>query len=490
MKIRDIPGWAKIVILVLVTLLVFGIPFVARPQNLWTIGSESYYDKLIIRHISEYGFSKAFSESLTGGEYMFQPYHFLITCINVSTGIDTTLAVQIFSGLTTVLLIYWLLNKLKAKTGESFIALLFIVVSPVFISIFTTINTMALPTALTLISVLFYLSKNKILKLLCYLVLIIVIPWSLYFTLSALFFIFFLEKTKVTKNSQAKKLPMPLFIVTLLLLVYAVFVSLKYGFYNNVIFHYYLPLQSSVFSIFISDMGGVYGISGFVVLLFLFGFFLTWKDKLKLKYFYYAFILLILTSFFVTPTKIFLLILTSTLAAKAFLFLYNKKWDQRILKTATILAVVCGILFSFVSFETRMINSQPKADIMRSLVFLQDQEPGLVFSHYNNGLWIQEVAQKEVFSTSILTDKKSALAMLNLSDSLFYSQDLDQTLRLMDLNGVKYIYVTPDMKQGLVWEEREGLLFLMDNAPNFEKIYDQNQIEIWELKGNENFALT
>ncbi|HII72040.1 TPA: hypothetical protein HA265_04765 [Candidatus Woesearchaeota archaeon] len=68
---------------------------------------------------------------------------------------------------------------------------------------------------------------------------------------------------------------------------------------------------------------------------------------------------------------------------------------------------------------------------------------------------------------------------------MFYSRKLDDTKKLFQAYNVKHVLVDPEMKDGFVWSKpNEGLLFLFTNKETFEKIYDQDGVEIWEVKNS------
>ena len=70
------------------------------------------------------------------------------------------------------------------------------------------------------------------------------------------------------------------------------------------------------------------------------------------------------------------------------------------------------------------------------------------------------------------------------SQEIFTSRNLEKTKNILGGYNLSYIYITPEMKQGLVWNyEEDGLLFVLKFSPeSFEKIYDKDGIEIWKVK--------
>jgi hypothetical protein len=68
-------------------------------------------------------------------------------------------------------------------------------------------------------------------------------------------------------------------------------------------------------------------------------------------------------------------------------------------------------------------------------------------------------------------------------NKLFYSRDLTKVLNIFNEFKISYIFITPEMKNGLVWsKDNEGLLYLLNTNPNhFSLIYNNNGFEIWRV---------
>jgi len=56
------------------------------------------------------------------------------------------------------------------------------------------------------------------------------------------------------------------------------------------------------------------------------------------------------------------------------------------------------------------------------------------------------------------------------------------TFTLLRSYNIRYIWITPEMRSGLVWnKDDEGLLFLLKNSETFKKVYSTYGYEIWEV---------
>ena len=87
-----------------------------------------------------------------------------------------------------------------------------------------------------------------------------------------------------------------------------------------------------------------------------------------------------------------------------------------------------------------------------------------------------------MLADSLSTNSYDQNFLYKVEDSIFQSRDLFQTLSLLRKYSIDYIWITPEMKAGLVWNrEGEGLLFLFENSETFKKVYSEEGYEIWKV---------
>jgi len=161
------------------------------------------------------------------------------------------------------------------------------------------------------------------------------------------------------------------------------------------------------------------------------------------------------------------------------------KWTLKSVKKLTALVLVLSLLFSAGFYIARTSSAIPDDAMIESLEWLREESDkgDIIFSHYSNGFWIETVSQRPVILDNYYNYIDSVDMRFNNSEELFFSRNLDNTIELLDKYNVKYIFITPEMKKGLVWErEKEGLLFLFRNEQTFKRVYDQDGIEIWQYK--------
>ena len=144
-----------------------------------------------------------------------------------------------------------------------------------------------------------------------------------------------------------------------------------------------------------------------------------------------------------------------------------------------------GILFSGVSFLVGNFQSDPDEGLYDSLVFLGNRASprDVILSHEKYGFYINSISKRKDFIDINYAHAPRLDLRLFYLDKVFYSRDLTNILKIFNEFQVSHILITPEMKNGLVWNtDNEGLLFLLKNNPDyFNKMYDKNGFEIWRI---------
>lgn len=143
--------------------------------------------------------------------------------------------------------------------------------------------------------------------------------------------------------------------------------------------------------------------------------------------------------------------------------------------------MVCGFIFSAVSYTNIVSNLGPNPDVVTSLYWLRENvaEDSVVLAHYSRGFWINYFSER----TPTL-DSFSSKSNLAIMDELFQTRDLRKAQIILREFDVNYIWIDSEMRDGLIWtKEKQGLLFLFIDEDNFNKVYANNNVEIWEYIG-------
>ncbi len=136
--------------------------------------------------------------------------------------------------------------------------------------------------------------------------------------------------------------------------------------------------------------------------------------------------------------------------------------------------IVCGFLFSFILYLNLAVNGQPDSEMERSLRLIGTQTEGTVLSHYKYGQWIEYYSGFDSFITNEAIDGH------NITDRVFNTRSIVRAQDLLTKNQVSYLFITSEMRDGLVWEKEDpGLLFLLRNEEAFTNIYNKSGYEVW-----------
>jgi hypothetical protein len=159
-------------------------------------------------------------------------------------------------------------------------------------------------------------------------------------------------------------------------------------------------------------------------------------------------------------------------------------WESPTIKVLTTFILILGILFSSVSYITYLNNAQPSKELVHSLSSIKDitSADGIIFSHYSNGAYINSISERKNFMDYQTDYAPDLYERYNATQKLFSSRNINTTIDLLKDNNIKYIMITKDMKQGLVWtSEDQGMLFLLRYYQEFKPMYSDNNVELWQV---------
>jgi len=461
-----------IVYLMLSALIIILIPFLIRLlfYNNIMIGEESYYHANIARQIIEQ------KSLIHDSDYIFNPYHLVLASAGYFIGVElASKLIPFLLGLLSVLIFYLILKGFKIKIKERFFMLLILIISPAFIYLSVISNTHSVPVFLTLLGVYFLLKKNTIFKFLSLIAFALAASFGLF---NALLVISILLAYMIKKKSKA-------YIIPLLVIIFISAAFMPAYFQNKTDV---LP-KENILQNNLSDLGALIGVGVFNILLAFTGFFLMWKKKEKYIFTILLFFAMLLSLFYTDYAGLYLNFVLAVLAGYSFVAITAMKWEVKSIKNLTILFIICGLAFSTISYLNRVSNMQPDNEIIKSLEWLKHySEPDeIVFSHYSKGFWINAIAEKPVMIDSMFEYYPGAKEKFNDSLEIFYSRNLKNTRIFLNKYNLNYIWIDNEMKNGLVWEkEQQGLLFLFRNNETFNNIYNNQGIEIWEVKNGYN----
>jgi len=224
---------------------------------------------------------------------------------------------------------------------------------------------------------------------------------------------------------------------------------------------------------FVSDVGGVYGLSLFALLLAIVGTALVWSHKGR---YYGAFALctsFFIGSFFFPSLLVYANILVACLAGVALFNLAERKWRLAFLRKASLLVLFCGLLFSSLSHADILAETQPE----RELFDILDVQRGVVLTHESYGFWVEYAGHTPVIDSF---SQQNNRAIYGDVLTALYTTNFDDTMHILNKYNVRYILISEEMKHGLVWERNEqGLDFIVENSERFKRVKEGKEFELW-----------
>lgn len=458
---------ANIGILALVAIILLAIPMF-RDKDSGYVGREAYFFARIAPDLPDYD-----PLSYSGREAAYNiglPY--ILNNIPEKYWLFVPFAFAFLS-----IIIFWQILR-RFNIGEKTLVLLILGLSPTFIFLSTTLNRFAAPLFLLLLSFLLAYSDNKLLRVLGIATLSVMPLFDFVFSLVAL--VIFMIFAFIGRKSRRY------FLAGAILLSVT---TSAYFFYLSQIagwpalfnperhffgFGYELRL-------IISDFGGYAGISLIGLILSVIGVSSVWQNKYLRKELFLLTAILIALSFFLVEAVIILSLLVATFAYIGFEHLLKSEWSNNTLKLLVLIIFACGIIFSSVSYTKELAASEPNEGILSAMQFLKSKGNGVVFSDYSRGNWISYSGKKNMLDQNFLF-APDAEQRYQDSIKLLTTRDYSTAASLFRKYNIKYIWIDEGIKNKFYSSNEEGLLFLMKYSSNITKIYNQDDIQIWEIR--------
>lgn len=467
----------NLIILILVTIIVLLAPHVIRYfyfDNLF-IGSQAYYHARIAETILTNNIPSEDVLGFGGIPYSFNPYHLILAATSYFLGITlSSIFLPFIFGLLSIFSFFLILDKLKVKLITNTITTLILILSPSFLYTFTLSHQYPLFIFMNLLAFYFLIIKET--KKTRFIISIILFSLNATFGLfEVLIIILLLISYYVIKKDKR------IFIILLLMAIASSIYYIDISTLN--IFENTNFIEKSFIKDLLTDIGAVTGLGIFNLLLALIGLYLKWKDKHTYSFIYVIIAILFFSYYYLgKPVFIYLNFILVIFEGIALYKLITMKWQLNLIRNLTITILIFGLLFSSISFIMRMSVSFPDENVKESLSLLKSEHGQVVLSHYKNGFWIEYFAGKKTVMDENFYNAPSPNERFSDSNFIFMSYDLEATKKKIKKYNINYIFITPEMKKGLVWnKEKQGLLFLLRNSETFKNIYSKNDFEVWEV---------
>jgi hypothetical protein len=464
---------AQIILLLALFFLLLPSSLRALTGNVYLMGEEPYYHARMARQIAEQGIPEFDDFVFDSRPYVLNPYHLLLAGFAFPLGpMNAAKIVPLLMGLLFIYLFYLLLNKFKVESWTKWTILCVMILSPLFIHTFNFSTPACFILVLNLAGLFFLMRPGKMstgVALVCF---SLASMFGLLHAAVSAFIVFFYS---FNYKKRLRKGYLILAAISFVVLSYSLPIFLAS---ESVDF-----VSRNLISTFISDLGSGAGFSIFAILLAIVGYMVVWKHKKK-HYSLYAFsILLIVSSFFDSSLLIYANIIVVFLAGIALVYFARMKWNLKILREFTMLVLICGLLFSALNTTIDLRDSQPSNSLVNALIWLElnSDEPGMVFSHYSNGFWIEYLAGQPVVLDSSFSLISDVNGKYFNSNQAFTIDDLDVARKILSKYDVKYVVITDNLYDDVVWDNKgQGLDFLLTNAETFKKVQENSYVKIYE----------
>lgn len=467
---------ARITFLLALTLIVLIVPNLIRTSDTY-IGEDPYLYSRLAEKINNNDVSYD-DLSYSGRTFTYslgQPLVFLFFTKFLPERFVVYIIPLIFA-LISLYLFYLILKEFYIEPNVIYLSLIILILSPPFIYIFTSYTKFTAITLILLLTIYLSLKKDKTSEFISYL-LYFIIP---FFGYQYSVFILLLSFIYFKKENNIKRFKGILLSSLASLIIIYLPLIIKYGFFELVKFDRYLKYKS-----LFSDLGSEFGTSIFILFLSFFGISYLWKFKYKYTYVYLTLLLFIIFLFFLPSFIVYINFILAYLAALGIVHLLRSKWESETIRRLTMWLLIIGVIFSAITFINQVSQEKPNNNLYNALNYLKgyDSDKTVVFSHYSYGNLINTIANKKnVMDTNFLYAPRLNQHYQD-SQLLLNTRNADLASELVKKYNIEYILITKEMKQGLVWnQEDEGLLFVVNSANIYKRIYYNDEVEIWRIK--------
>jgi len=233
------------------------------------------------------------------------------------------------------------------------------------------------------------------------------------------------------------------------------------------------PFEVYDISSLLPDLGGIEGVSFFVLFLTLVGMFTTWKQPS----FRFAYLLLpvpIITYILFPQTVFFLSMLLVFFASVGLINLFKRKWDLDLLKKCAFILIVLGIVFTSIAFAQKVTTFRPTSDEFSAFSWTKDKIPdsSIIFSTPETSYFAAQIADHNVFQ---FTHQAYANNQTNEILITAYLKDVNP---LIEKHNISHIMVRKDMKEQIPKEY--GFYTLLQDE-RFKLIHSSKSVEVYQV---------
>ena len=436
-------------------------------------GQESYFFKRISEFILENNIPDYDFLSFGGRAFFYSmgaPLSLVIANLLFKINITNLLVfTPTIFGFLSLAFFYLILRNFNVKKNTLSFACYMLVLSPPFLYSLTHFTSFTIPLFLNLLGFYFIINEKKKINHIAVAVYFLLTFFdAVHILFGLLLSLFYFYKTKNLKR----------FIPYSFVLLFAMYL-------NNHFMKYGLDITNHRFYEYFFTFGGVYGLSIFLLFLSFFGLIWLWKRKYN-NLIYYIFLISSLVILLLNiKYLVYFNMALCILGAYGLKYIYKFRWSSTIIRNLTVMLLIGGILFSGVSFLIENFKQDPSDELNDTLDYLEKKTSprDVILTHEKYGMYINSISKRKNFVDFNKVYAPGSKLRFFYMEKVFHSRRLDELLNLVRNNRVSYILITPEMKNGLVWnKDNEGLLYVIKKNPDyFNLVYDKDGYEIWRI---------
>jgi hypothetical protein len=386
---------------------------------------------------------------------MFNVLYFM----GFSPSIIVARIIEIILAISALLLGYAILKKFNMSERNILAILLILSASPLFIETYSTIDFHALTATLGILTIYFLTREKTLIASVCF----FIIPFIDVYAGIILFIMIWVYILSNKKNPKIRKTFLTIGMTALIISIVL----------NYTLGYEVLTLHLFDKSALLTEVGADMGFSFSTLVLALIGIILLWERGWRNFIMYGSVILFIILSVFNNFLRVYTNFVIAVFAGFAFIYLYTRKWSIQIIKKVTIVLIICSVMFGTLLYITQYVNKNPTPTHLDALAFLKRQslpQEG-VFSSIDNGHLIQYFAGLKTYA-----DDRS-IYRASMIDAIASSRNYDRTAQFLKENNIRYLFIDKDFRAYL--DEKEGLSFLIGTTRAFQRIYRNDDIDIY-----------
>ncbi|RME52429.1 hypothetical protein D6783_04895 [Candidatus Woesearchaeota archaeon] len=230
------------------------------------------------------------------------------------------------------------------------------------------------------------------------------------------------------------------------------------------------------------EFGVQEGVSFILVVLGLIGFVRSWRKSWRWVVLQVGVVVLFGSVVIFEGARIFAWVVLTCYAALALSWMGRRKWELQEVQRVSLFIIGCSLLLVFASALKGFILAKPDKELLEGVSFLSSGWSDGILAHPADAPFVAFSTGKKVFLLHTLPLDDDLQERVRALRAIWLGRDLNTTLSLLNRYDIRFIIVTPEMRDGAVWErDEEGLLFFLEHSERFINVNPDLRVEIWRV---------